>query len=101
MSSRVHASSYSHDIFCSYFDKESSGVIETILAVFSAYKCNIFNPKRDLAGAAVNSEAMQNHVRGSKVLLLLLSPLCFSSKWIRAEVMAALEAGVPIVPVYF
>ena len=61
---------------------------------------NVFNQIRDLAKADVNKEIMQEHARNSKVVLALLSPNYFNSKWCRYELIAAQEAGVPIVPVY-
>ena len=79
---------------------EMSGVFETLLSTLSGWGLNVFNQKRDLAGAPVNKAAMKAHAVGSKVVMALLSPRFFDSEWCRAEVEAAAEAGVPIVPVY-
>ena len=43
---------------------------------------------------------MQEHAAGSVVVLALLSPNYFTSKFCRGELEGAKEAGVPIVPVF-
>ena len=43
---------------------------------------------------------MQEHAAGSVVVLALLSPDYFTSKFCRGELEGAKEAGVPIVPVF-
>ena len=48
----------------------------------------------------VNLELMQEHAAGSVVVLALLSPDYFTSKFCRGELEAAAAAGVPIVPVF-
>ena len=59
----------------------------------------VFNQKRDFAGEHVSTGAMQRHVRASKVVLALVTPPnYFDSMYCRAEIEAAAEAGVPIVP---
>lgn len=56
--------------------------------------------KRDLAGVEVSKAEMCRHAVGSCVVLALLSPSYFDSKWCRAELEAASDAGVPIIPVF-
>ena len=89
-----------HHVFISYYASEMDPVFETLLSTLSAMGLNVFNQRRDLAGVTVNKAEMQAHATGSKVVLPLLSLGYFDSKWCRAEVEAAAEAGVPIVPVY-
>ena len=89
-----------HHVFISYTANEMDPVFEALLSTLSAMDLNVFNQRRDLAGVEVNKAEMQAHAMGSKVVLPLLSPGYFDSEWCRAEVEAAAEAGVPIVPVY-
>jgi len=91
-----------HDVFISYQSEASTDVFLSLhLALNSMGEgLNVFNQMRDLAKADVNKEIMQEHARNSKVVLALLSPNYFDSKWCRYELIAAQEAGVPIVPVF-
>ena len=89
-----------HDLFISYFSKESDGVFQVLLNLFKSKGFNVFNQKLDLAGQEVSLEEMQKHAKGSSLIIALLSPNYFESKWCRGELEAAKEAGVPIVPVY-
>ena len=43
---------------------------------------------------------MQKHAAGSQLVLALLSPNYFTSKYCRGELEGAKAAGVPIVPVF-
>ena len=61
---------------------------------------NVFNQKLDLAGHDVSLELMQDHAAGSQLVLALLSPSYFTSKYCRGELEGAKTAGVPIVPVF-
>ena len=67
---------------------------------FKGRGLNVFNQKRDLAGHDVSLELMQKHAAGSQLVLALLSPDYFTSKFCRGELEAAAAAGVPIVPVF-
>ena len=90
-----------HDVFISYQSEYTDVFLSLHLALNSmGAGLNVFNQMRDLAKADVNKEIMQEHARNSKVVLALLSPNYFNSKWCRYELIAAQEAGVPIVPVY-
>lgn len=89
-----------HHVFISYTAREMDSVFETLLSTLSFMGLNVFNQRRDLAGVTVNLAEMQAHAQGSRVILALLSPSYFDSKWCRGEVEAAAAAGVPIVPVY-
>ena len=67
---------------------------------FKGRGLNVFNQKRDLAGHDVSLELMQEHAAGSVLVLALLSPNYFTSKFCRGELEAAAAAGVPVVPVF-
>ena len=89
-----------HHVFISYYQKESDAVFQQLMMYFMARGLNVFNQKRDLAGRTVNLEVMKEHAAGSVLVLALLSPRYFTSKWCRGELEAAKAAGVPIVPVF-
>ena len=91
---------FAHDVFLSYYDKEQGEVFDSLLQRLKLLDLEVFNQKRDLAGATVNLAAMQQHVSGSRLVLALLSPNYFTSKWCRGELEAAHAAGVPIVPCF-
>ena len=86
---------------CTHYQKESDGVFTSLMMFFKGRGLNVFNQKRDLAGHDVSLELMQKHAAGSQLVLALLSPDYFTSKFCRGELEGAKEAGVPIVPVVF
>ena len=64
---------------------------------------NVFNPDMHMAVAGgATKELMQQHARNSHLMLAVMSHggLIFDSPWCRAEMEAARDASVPIVPVY-
>ena len=89
-----------HHIFISYYQKESDSVFQQLMMYFKGKRLNVFNQKRDLAGHDVSLELMQEHAKGSMLVLALLSPDYFTSKYCRGELEGAKEGGVPIVPVF-
>jgi hypothetical protein len=89
-----------HHIFISYFAKEMDAVFTSLMMNLVSMGFNVFNQKSDLAGVDVNLEVMQEHAAGSVLVLALLSPNYFTSKWCRGEVEGAAAAGVPIVPIF-
>lgn len=58
----------------------------------------MFTPWSDLVGATVKE--MEDGVRTADLLLVVLSPGYFESKYCRAELRAGLESGKPVIPVY-
>lgn len=75
----------------------------TLRDSFLVLDLDVFNPDMDMAvPGGANKELMQAHARSSALLLAIISkgaPL-FKSQWCRAEIRAAMEAGVPVIPVY-
>ena len=61
---------------------------------------NVFNAKRDLAGGDASAAVMVQHTANSAVVLALLSPKFFDSKFTRLEVEGAFAVKVPVIPVY-
>ena len=61
----------------------------------------IFNPTTYLSHVErINMAAMADAVRRSKLVLAALSQGFFASKWCEAEIVAAREAGIKVVPCY-
>jgi len=89
-----------HDVFISYSTADNRQTFENLRACFVDLGCKVFNPTVDMQGAKVSLEVMQEHVRGSKVLVVMPGPGHCKSKWCRGEVMAGIEAQIPIVRVF-
>ena len=87
-------------VFISHKANESKHVFQALLMQFASRGLRVFNPDKDLQGSTPTKDVMTAVARNSKVLLALLSPSFFNSEWCRAEVEAAAQAGVPIIPVY-
>ena len=95
-----------HDLFISYAVEPDASTFQIVRTAFQALGLNVFNPDVDMsrlrvAGGA-SGELMQQHVRASKIVLAVISRdgAIFKSQWCRMELMAAKEAGIPIIPIY-
>ena len=67
----------------------------------SAYDKVIFNPTTNLSHVEqINKAAMAGAVRRSNVVLAALSEGFFASTWCEAEIEAAREAGIKVIPCY-
>ena len=88
------------DVFVSFTNLDLPGVAVSLLQQFMNQGLHVFNQKRDFAGAEVTVEVMQEHVRASRVLIVLITPNFFYSAPCRAEVEAAVASGVPVIPVH-
>eukprot|EP00428_Durinskia_dybowskii_P045452 CAMPEP_0170353614 /NCGR_PEP_ID=MMETSP0116_2-20130129/78125_1 /TAXON_ID=400756 /ORGANISM="Durinskia baltica, Strain CSIRO CS-38" /LENGTH=844 /DNA_ID=CAMNT_0010607553 /DNA_START=201 /DNA_END=2733 /DNA_ORIENTATION=- len=88
---------YYHDVFISYSTADNRQTFENLRACFVDLGCNVFNPTVDMQGAKVSLEVMQRHVRGSRVLVVMPGPGHCKSMWCRGEVLAGIEAKIPIV----
>ena len=67
----------------------------------TAKDITVFNPTTHLSHVAViNQEAMQGAVKRSCLVVAALSDGFFTSDWCAAEVAAAKEAGIKVVPVF-
>ena len=84
----------------SYASKDSEHIYNSLLSRLSEKGLNVFSSARDYAGSTPSKELMGQHIAGSVVLLLLLSPTYVDSPWCRHEALSAKHAGVPIIPVY-
>ena len=96
------ASERTFDVFISHATKDDShDVFKVVQASMDAREITIFNPTTHLAHVEViNKEAMQGAVKRSKLVVAALSDGFFESSWCAAEVAAAKEAGIKVIPVY-
>ena len=61
----------------------------------------VFNPTTHLSHVdEINMEAMQDAVKRSKLVVASLSDGFFTSSWCDAEIAAAKEAGIKVIPCY-
>jgi len=97
---RSKAGEDEYDIFISFTNADVPHVWEGLVSLFTSMGLKVFNQKRDFAGRPVSIEAMQGHVRRSKLFIALITPGYFNSGPCRAEVEAAMAAGIPIIPVH-
>ena len=76
-------------------------VFQTVNSFMSAYNKVVFNPTTHLSHVErINMAAMADAVRRSKLVLAALSEGFFASKWCEAEIEAAREAGIKVIPCY-
>ena len=67
----------------------------------SAKDITIFNPTTHLSHVKeINKEAMQGAVKRSKIVVAALSDGFFTSDWCAAEIVAAKQAGIKVIPVF-
>ena len=76
-------------------------VFQAVSSFMSAYDKVIFNPTTHLSHVEeINKAAMADAVRRSTLVLAALSEGFFASKWCEAEIEAAREAGIKVIPCY-
>ena len=76
-------------------------VFQAVSSYMSAYDKTMFNPTTHLSHVEeINKAAMADGVRRSKLVLAALSEGFFASKWCEAEIEAAREAGIKVIPCY-
>lgn len=99
---QLQAAKLTYDVFISHASKDDSlDVYRAVNAFLAAKDKHIFNPATDLSHAErVNKRAMQDAVRRSRLVVAALSAEFFASEWCEAEIAAAKEAGIKVVPVY-
>ena len=96
------SSSRKFHVFISHFTKDDShNAFNQVQAFLSAKDFTVFNPTTHLSHVEeINTEAMQGAVKRSKLVVAALSEGFFTSSWCEAEIAAAKEAGIKVVPVY-
>ena len=90
------------DVFVSHATADDSkDVYNTLNAFLTAKGKEVFNPTTHLAHVKqINREAMQDAVRGSRLVVAALSEAFFDSSWCEAEIQAAMKAGIKVIPAF-
>jgi len=96
------ASTRRFDLFISHCTTDDShAVYEKVETFMSAKDKYIFNPTTHLSHVPqINKAAMQEAVRSSKLVVAALSEGFFASSWCAAEVEAARDAAIKVIPCY-
>ena len=96
------SSSRKFHVFISHFTKDDShNAFNQVQAFLSAKDFTVFNPTTHLSHVEeINTEAMQGAVKRSKLVVAALSEGFFTSSWCEAEIAAAKEAGIKVIPVF-
>ena len=95
-----------HHVFISYtnesLEQGKDAAFQALLSNLKVQGLNVFNPKQDVAGEQLSIDDMRRHAANSMLLLAVLSPRFFDSKYCRAEVEAAAESAFcrAVIPVY-
>ena len=106
MTTTTKSKRYSHakfDLFISHSTKDDSHAVFQAVQMFMSAKegLTIFNPTTHLSHVEqINTAAMQEAVRQSGLVIAALSEEFFMSPWCEAEIAAAKEAGIKVIPVY-
>ena len=92
----------SYDAFISHATKDDSlDVFKSVQTFLAAKGKTIFNPTTHLSHVEkINKAAMQDAVRRSGLVVAALSEGFFASNWCEAEIEAAKEAGIKVIPTY-
>lgn len=98
---------YRHDIFISYSAVDSQAVADIIASAYRARGVNVFTPEedeRDADGGRVTEDEVRTHVRGSKSILMIISPEFLDSQYYRPEVheaqLAKQNRSAQVIPCY-
>ena len=90
------------DVFISHSTTDDShSVFQVVSAFLHAKGKVVFNPTTHLSHVPkINAAAMADAVKRSRLVVAALSEGFFGSKWCEAEIAAAKEAGIKVVPVF-
>jgi len=90
------------DVFISHCTSDDSfSVYHAVYNFMTAKGLRVFNPTSDLSHCPeINSEQMANCVKRSRLVLVALSEGFFESSWCKAEVNAARQSGIKVIPIY-
>ena len=90
-----------YDVFVSHATKDGLGVFEKLQGYMDGRNLTVFNPTTILSHVERPSTgAMQAYARTSKLVLAVLTDGFFESKWCEAEIRAAMDVGLKVVPVF-
>ena len=98
--SRAHDRRF--DVFISHCTNDDShDVFKVVSAFLRAKGKSVFNPTTHLTHAQqINAAAMADAVKSSQLVVAALSHGFFKSRWCEAEIAAAKEAGIKVVPTF-
>lgn len=85
-------------VFISHATSDSDAVFRLVYSTLYGFGYKVFYPPRDLTEGS--TEQMESFVKESNVVVAVLSPLLFHSKYCCLELAAAMEAGITVIPVY-
>ena len=90
------------NVFISHCTNDDSHDVFTVVSVFLRAKGKtVFNPTTHLTHAQkINAAAMADAVKSSQLVVAALSHGFFHSTWCEAEIAAAKEAGIKVVPTF-
>ena len=90
------------DVFISHCTNDDShDVFKVVSAFLRARDKTVFNPTTHLTHAQkINAAAMADAVKSSQLVVAALSHGFFNSTWCEAEIAAAKEAGIKVVPTF-
>ena len=86
-----------HDVFISYASQDKA-VANAACAVIEGRQIRRWIAPRDILRGVTYAEALTEALRGSKILVLVLSTYSNNSKHVMREVEVAVESGVTVVP---
>jgi hypothetical protein len=90
------------DVFISHCTTDDSHDVFKVVSAFLHAKGKVvFNPTTHLSHVQkINAAAMADAVKRSQLVVAALSEGFFGSKWCEAEIAAAKEAGIKVVPAF-
>ena len=90
------------DVFISHCTNDDShDVFKVVSAFLRAKGKTVFNPTTHLTHAQkINAAAMADAVKSSQLVVAALSHGFFNSRWCEAEIAAAKEARIKVVPTF-
>jgi len=90
------------NVFISHCTKDDSNEVFKVVSAFLKGKGQtVFNPTTHLTHAEkINAAAMADAVKRSGLVVAALSRGFFNSRWCEAEIKAAKEAGIKVVPTF-
>jgi hypothetical protein len=90
------------DVFISHATAdESHEIFKVVRPYLVASKKTVYNPTTQLSHVEkINKAAMQLAVKRSRLVIAAISEAFFASAWCEAEIEAAMEAGIKVIPVY-
>lgn len=87
-------------VFISY-SRSDSGFVKDIAKWLQEAGCTVWQDISGLRGGETWASGIDKAVRGSDVVIVVLSPNSNASEWVRKETLLAMKLHKPIVPILF